>query len=245
MVIDINRATIGALILTFFIFNYFFQFDYLVLIILSMLVIYDLNKSNFLNNFYDYVFLIIFLLTLPIIYFNYKVIVFFNFLVILSSVVILFKPNFYGKKIFLFVILIFIQNFFAVLLNSREVFYFIFFIAFFNDTIAYIFGKSIKGPLIIPNISPKKTWSGTTLSFILTSIIIFLFDYPLILSILLSLSLFLGDIFFSFIKRNYNLKDFSNILGGHGGILDRLDSMFIFIIIMNFYIWNSYLKFVL
>ena len=236
MVIDINRATIGALILTFFIFNYFFQFDYLVLIILSMLVIYDLNKSNFLNNFYDYVFLIIFLLTLPIIYFNYKVIVFFNFLVILSSVVILFKPNFYGKKIFLFVILIFIQNFFAVLLNSREVFYFIFFIAFFNDTIAYIFGKSIKGPLIIPNISPKKTWSGTILSSLLTFIIIFLFDYPLILSILLSLSLFLGDIFFSFIKRNYNLKDFSNILGGHGGILDRLDSMFIFIIIINFYI---------
>ena len=236
MVIDINRATIGALILTFFIFNYFFQFDYLVLIILSMLVIYDLNKSNFLNNFYDYVFLIIFLLTLPIIYFNYKVIVFFNFLVILSSVVILFKPNFYGKKIFLFVILIFIQNFFAVLLNSREVFYFIFFIAFFNDTIAYIFGKSIKGPLIIPNISPKKTWSGTILSSLLTFIIIFLFDYPLILSILLSLSLFLGDIFFSFIKRNYNLNDFSNILGGHGGILDRLDSMFIFIIIMNFYI---------
>ena len=236
MVIDFNRATIGALILTFFIFNYFFQFDYLVLIILSMLVIYDLNKSNFLNNFYDYVFLIIFLLTLPIIYFNYKVIVFFNFLVILSSVVILFKPNFYGKKIFLFVILIFIQNFFAVLLNSREVFYFIFFIAFFNDTIAYIFGKSIKGPLIIPNISPKKTWSGTTLSSLLTFIIIFLFNYPLILSILLSLSLFLGDIFFSFIKRNYNLKDFSNILGGHGGILDRLDSMFIFIIIINFYI---------
>ncbi len=236
MVIDINRATIGALIITFFIFNYFFQFDYLVLIILSMLVIYDLNKSNFLNNFYDYVFLIIFLLTLPIIYFNYKVIVFFNFLVILSSVVILFKPNFYGKKIFLFVILIFIQNFFAVLLNSREVFYFIFFIAFFNDTIAYIFGKSIKGPLIIPNISPKKTWSGTILSSLLTFIIIFLFDYPLILSILLSLSLFLGDIFFSFIKRNYNLKDFSNILGGHGGILDRLDSMFIFIIIINFYI---------
>ena len=123
-----------------------------------------------------------------------------------------------------------------MLLNSREVFYFIFFIAFFNDTIAYIFGKWMKGPLIIPIISPKKTWSGTTLSFILTFIIILLFDYPLILSILLSLSLFLGDIFFSFIKRNYNLKDFSNILGGHGGILDRLDSMFIFIIIMNFYI---------
>jgi len=236
LVVDINRTIIGALILFFFIFTYFFKFDYIVLIILSFLIIYDLNKSNFFDNFYDYIFLIIFLLTLPIIYFNYEVIVFFNFIVIILSFVILFKPNFYRKKIFLFVILIFTQNFFAILLNSRELFYFTFFIAFFNDTLAYIFGKSIKGPLIIPDISPKKTWSGTTLSFILTFIIIYLLDYPFILSILLSSSLFLGDIFFSLIKRNNNLKDFSNILGGHGGILDRLDSMFIFIIIMNFYI---------
>ena len=93
----------------------------------------------------------------------------------------------------------------------------------------------IKGPLIIPKISPNKTWSGTSISFVFTFTIIYLYDYPFILAILLSLSLFLGDIFFSYIKRINNLKDFSNILGGHGGILDRLDSMFIFIIIMNFY----------
>ena len=236
MVIDFNRTTIGALILSFFIFTFFLNLDYFVLTIIYILIIYDLIKSNFLRNFYDYLFLILFLLTLPIIYFNYDIIKFFNYILIILLPIILFKPNFYKQKFFLIIILIFVQNFYAILLNSREIFYFTIFIAFYNDTLAYIFGKLIKGPLIIPNISPNKTWSGTLLSFILTCIIIYLFNYPLILSILLSSSLFFGDIFFSYIKRINNLKDFSNILGGHGGILDRLDSMFIFIIIMNFYI---------
>ena len=47
-------------------------------------------------------------------------------------------------------------------------------------------------------------------------------------------SLFFGDIFFSLVKRKNNLKDFSSILGGHGGVLDRLDSMFFFIVILNY-----------
>ncbi len=236
MVIDFNRTTIGALILSFFIFTFFFKLDYLVLIILTILVIYDLYKSNFLKNIIDYLFLIFFLLTLPIIYLNNYLIDFFNYLLIIILPIILLKHNFHKKKLFLIVTLIFIQNFFAILSYSREIFYFTIFISFYNDTLAYLSGRLIGGPLIIPNISPNKTWSGTLFSFLLTFIIIYQFDYPFMLSILLSLSLFFGDIFFSFIKRNNNLKDFSNILGGHGGMLDRLDSMFIFIIIMNFYI---------
>ena len=97
-------------------------------------------------------------------------------------------------------------------------------------------GKTLKGPLIIPSISPKKTWSGTILSFLITCITLYFLDYPLLISIALSISLFLGDIFFSYIKRINNLKDFSNILKGHGGVLDRLDSMFFFIIIINYYL---------
>ncbi len=236
MVIDSNRTSIGFLILLFFTFAYYFKLDYLVLIILSLLVIYELNKSGFFSHSYDYLFLVIYLLTLPIIYFNFSIINFFNLILIIFSCIIIFKPKFYIKKLFLITTLIFIQNFFAILMYSREIFYFIFFIAFYNDTLAYIFGRLLKGPLIIPNISPKKTWSGTLLSFLLTFIIIYQFDYHFIVSVLLSISLFFGDIFFSFIKRINNLKDFSSILGGHGGILDRLDSMFIFIIIINFYI---------
>ena len=124
-------------------------------------------------------------------------------------------------------------NFFTVFLIDREYLYFVIFVAFFNDTIAYIFGKSLKGPLIIPSVSPNKTWSGTLLSFSLTFLLLFQYDISLFIAILLSLSLFFGDIFFSFVKRKNNLKDFSNLLKGHGGMLDRLDSMFFFVIIFN------------
>ena len=97
-----------------------------------------------------------------------------------------------------------------------------------------IFWQILKGTLIFPSISPNKTWSGTIISFICSLILIILFVISLIIAVFLSISLFLGDIFFSFIKRKINLKDFSNFLQGHGGILDRLDSMFFFIIILNF-----------
>ncbi len=138
------------------------------------------------------------------------------------------------KKLFLLVVLLFIHNFFSIYYYDRNILYFIIFTAFFNDTIAYISGKLLKGPLIIPRISPNKTWTGTIVSFICSFILIIQFNISLIMAVLLSISLFFGDIFFSHIKRKTNIKDFSNFLQGHGGILDRLDSMFFFIIILNF-----------
>ena len=118
---------------------------------------------------------------------------------------------------------------------NRDLFFLIIFNSFFNDTIAYISGKSIKGPLIIPSISTNKTWSGTLISFFLTLLLLFKLDINFFVGILLSSSLFFGDIFFSYVKRKKNIKDFSSLIKGHGGILDRLDSMFFFTIILNFY----------
>ena len=54
---------------------------------------------------------------------------------------------------------------------------------------------------------------------------------------MVAISLFIGDIFFSYIKRLIMLKDFSSILGSHGGILDRLDSMFFVTIIFQIYLF--------
>tara|TARA_Y100000996_G_scaffold410265_1_gene392322 strand:- start:170 stop:544 length:375 start_codon:yes stop_codon:yes gene_type:complete len=119
---------------------------------------------------------------------------------------------------------------------DRNIFYFIFLISFINDTTAYLFGNILKGPLIIPKISPKKTWSGTILSIIISSIILLYFKYNIFVSIILSISLFLGDAYFSYIKRSFNKKDFSNLLGKHGGILDRIDSCFILVLILIIYL---------
>lgn len=239
MVFEFNRIYIGVLLLCIFIISFYYNFDYFILSILTICIFYDLYNSNFINNFYSFSLIIIFSITLYIISINYDFIDYTNlFLIMLVLLIIFFlnKPNFFQKLIFLSIIILFIYNFYEVINTNRKIFYFIIFISFYNDTIAYIFGSLIKGPLIVSSISPKKTWSGTLLSIFVSFFTIYYFGYPVIISFLLSISLFFGDIFFSFIKRVNNLKDFSNILKGHGGILDRLDSMFFFIIIMNYYL---------
>ena len=62
------------------------------------------------------------------------------------------------------------------------------------------------------------------------------FEYSFIFSLIVSVSFFLGDILFSFFKRSQNIKDFSNLLKGHGGILDRFDSIFFPIFLFNMYL---------
>ena len=236
LVFDLNRIIIGSLILIFCVISFLFKFDYLFLVIISALSIYDLYKSNFIKKYFDFIFFILFVLSSYFIIISDYYINYLNIILIFLTFFTLIKPNIYQKRLFLIIILLFLNNFYSIFLYNRNLLYFIVFISFYNDSFAYLFGKIIKGPLIIPSISPKKTWSGTIFSSLITCITLYLLDYPLLISIILSVSLFLGDIFFSYIKRINNLKDFSNILKGHGGVLDRLDSMFFFIIIINYYL---------
>ena len=120
------------------------------------------------------------------------------------------------------------------LLNSinENLIFILLFISFLNDTVAYTVGKSVGGPLIVPMISPNKTWSGTLSSFLISCIVLYFFRFNLIECFVIASSLFFGDLFFSYIKRKYSIKDFSNIIPGHGGILDRIDSIFISTVII-------------
>ena len=103
----------------------------------------------------------------------------------------------------------------------------------------------------INEISPNKSWEGClggtffgTLISVLFYLIIVNQDVNLFLLIFITIFLSiigqLGDLFFSLIKRHYQIKDFSNIMPGHGGILDRLDSVIFialaFIFFINFLI---------
>ena len=102
---------------------------------------------------------------------------------------------------------------------------------------------------MIERVSPKKTWEGFFGGIILTAITLMVWAFVLasvdngnhailkglldldhwyhivILSSLIPLVSVLGDLVFSAIKRYYGIKDFSNIMPGHGGILDRMDSI--------------------
>ena len=234
MVIDKNRIVIGSLIILFFLLGYIFHLDLIILFIITFLIIYELYQTSFIKNKYDYLILLLFISAFPIIFYYISLINILNIFLIIFVCINLFFPTFYLKRLFYICILIFIHNFFSIFYYDRNILYFIIFVAFFNDTTAYLFGKLLKGPLIVPKVSPKKTWSGTSISFILSFFLIFQFNFSIILAFILSISLFIGDIFFSHIKRNNNLKDFSKVLQGHGGILDRLDSMFFFILILNF-----------
>jgi CDP-diglyceride synthetase len=100
-------------------------------------------------------------------------------------------------------------------------------------TSAYIVGKSIGKHKIVTSISPNKTLEGYIGSYILSLFFFIIFfnmnsmiwtNTDLIFLSLFILLAFFGDLFISLIKRAYNVKDTSNILPGHGGLLDRLDS---------------------
>jgi phosphatidate cytidylyltransferase len=127
---------------------------------------------------------------------------------------------------------------------------YIFLIAFFTDTFAYITGKLIGTRKFFPSISPKKTLEGAVggtfmgtfiptlfyISVIKTSLPIYAI---FVITFLLSLLGQIGDLIFSFIKREFGKKDFSNIVIGNGGILDVVDS--IIFITLGFILFSTVL----
>lgn len=118
---------------------------------------------------------------------------------------------------------------------------FILFTACFTDTFAYFTGSFLGKHKLCPKISPKKTVEGAVggvLGCILANVILyavynnFFFENPsnnyvaiVIVSAVLSVVGMCGDLTASLIKRNYGIKDFGNLIPGHGGIMDRFDSI--------------------
>ncbi len=109
-----------------------------------------------------------------------------------------------------------------------------FLLVWINDTAAYIFGSKFGKHKLFERISPKKTWegfiSGIIISFILTYIIsLYFLEFCLIQWLIIDFIIIVagifGDLTESLFKRERNCKDSGKILPGHGGILDRFDSV--------------------
>ena len=125
--------------------------------------------------------------------------------------------------------------FFSNFLQLKIILFSLLFSCMASDIGGFIFGKIFKGPKLT-SISPNKTISGSIGSFFLSSLIfsllIFYFTnnyglFILIIGIVTSLACQSGDLLFSYLKRKAKIKDTGNFLPGHGGILDRLDGIFI------------------
>ena len=104
-----------------------------------------------------------------------------------------------------------------------------------NDSFAYLTGKSLGKHKLFPEVSPKKTIEGTVGGIVFSGIAaIFIYQYThlfsefywIIIALFVSLLGTIGDLVQSKFKRLAKVKDSGTILPGHGGIFDRLDSMF-------------------
>ena len=116
--------------------------------------------------------------------------------------------------------------------------------AILSDIGGLVFGKTFKGRKLT-KISPNKTISGSIGSFILSTLLIPFFYKThidqnllniLLITIIISLTSQLGDLFISFVKRKAKVKDTSDLLPGHGGVLDRIDGI-IFAIPLGIYLF--------
>jgi phosphatidate cytidylyltransferase len=119
---------------------------------------------------------------------------------------------------------------------SKWLFLYLILIATVTDTFAYIVGSLTGKHKLIPEVSPKKSIEGSIGGTIAGTAVAAIFYYNVVtntisIPVLIIMTLFLsilgqlGDLFFSKIKRENGIKDFSNIMPGHGGVLDRVDSM--------------------
>ncbi len=120
---------------------------------------------------------------------------------------------------------------------------FLFILIWSSDTFAYLTGKFFGKHKMAPKISPKKTWEGYIGGVVLTLILSYFIEQYhsdlrgnwMVVGFLVAAFAPLGDLVESQLKRNFGVKDSGNIIPGHGGVLDRLDSFLICVPVVYLY----------
>jgi phosphatidate cytidylyltransferase len=111
---------------------------------------------------------------------------------------------------------------------------YLFAVAWTTDTASYGAGRLIGGPRFAPRISPQKTWSGFIVGVLTPTLVGLVFAHALgstsalklaFVSLALALACQAGDLVESWVKRRFGAKDMSQMIPGHGGLLDRVDGL--------------------
>jgi phosphatidate cytidylyltransferase len=112
--------------------------------------------------------------------------------------------------------------------------FFLIFITQLNDVAQYCWGKAFGRIKITPTVSPNKTWEGAIGGWLTTAVVFYLLapyftplspPHAAIMGMIIPMAGFFGDITMSAVKRDLGVKDTSRLIPGHGGVLDRLDSL--------------------
>jgi len=134
--------------------------------------------------------------------------------------------------------------------DGRNWVFFTLFTTFASDTAAFFVGRAIGRHRLAPSISPGKTWEGTMAGVFGAVLVSLLFTIPtslslpinygqaMLLGLLVSVFGQAGDLVESLFKRNMGVKDSSRLIPGHGGFLDRIDSVvFAGVVVYYYVIW--------
>ena len=117
--------------------------------------------------------------------------------------------------------------------GGRGLLLFLVFLTEINDIMQFIWGKLLGRHKILPKVSPNKTWEGFLGGVISTTVIGYFLGFltplsapnVLLVSALIAIAGFSGDVVISAIKRDKGIKDMGNSIPGHGGVFDRIDSL--------------------
>ena len=113
---------------------------------------------------------------------------------------------------------------------------FVFAVAWTTDTASYAGGRLLGGPKLAPRISPQKTWSGLIVGTLTPALVGYAFALMLkgtsaprlaLVSVAIAAACQIGDLSESAVKRRFGAKDMSDLIPGHGGLLDRIDGLLI------------------
>ena len=216
--------------------------------IVGLMGLYELMKPE--KDIPDYMKLISYFITLYLILYNYKYLFFDEVYPRTAIIIIIFIYCFsiiinkdskkYNFKEFItllfdvFLIGILFNSFIRIRLLGEKTVIYCFLISILTDTFAYLGGSFFGKHKLSPSISPNKTIEGSVIGSIMGTVGATVY-YALVIgntnileislvSFLLTIISQMGDLFFSSIKRYYKIKDYSHLIPGHGGVLDRLDS---------------------